>query len=79
MKAARLAVYLSEVGRHEMRIEIAREIMAQNMNFSPAWLLALLHKNSPDSENTCLTISHFEAFLTLLGLPFSKSKFIAIF
>ena len=41
---SKLAVLLTQVAKWEQKIEIAREILGQNMNFSPAWILTLLQK-----------------------------------
>lgn len=42
MQAPALALYLRDVAHFERKLEFCREILAQNMNFSPTWLIILM-------------------------------------
>lgn len=48
---SRLAVLLATLAKLEQKVEISREIMGQNMNFSPAWLLSILQRPGSTSSN----------------------------
>lgn len=79
MKSSKLVTYLTEVGRYEQRIEIAREILARNMNFSPSWLLALVaDKGAGDGQDT-LKIGQMRILFDMIGLACENKELVAVF
>jgi Ca2+-binding EF-hand superfamily protein len=48
------------------------------MNFSPAWILAILHQNNLHS--TCeFTISHLNTLLQMIGMDLSSNDILLLF
>lgn len=46
MQGSSLAIYFKDIVHFERKLEICREILAQNMNFSPTWLIILMTAES---------------------------------
>ena len=49
------------------------------MNFSPAWILAVLHQTTPDCDPDYVQICHLLTLFDLINLKFNKSEAISIF
>lgn len=78
MTATQLINYLTEFSAHELRIDFAREILARNMNFSPAWILALLKRNDEQNLNY-FTISNLDSLLRMIGLDLPNPDVVTLF
>jgi hypothetical protein len=77
MRASQLVTFLTELSAQELRIEFAREILAKNMNFSPAWILAILHQND---QSTCeFTVTHLKTLLTIVEIDLTTDDLMLLF